>query len=232
MEQFKLGISKEFPCNYLPDKNERLIIVIDDLTKQTDDYDYLMHQGFRRSGDQVYRPHCRTCNQCQSIRVCTDLFKPTKSQKRLLKKNQQFSTCVTEHAKPEYYSLFETYINTLHSDGAMYPASEEQYNNFIFTDIAKQLFLEIYDENKLISVAVTDVLPNAISAIYTFYHPAYRKQALGIYSILQQIALAKTMKKPFVYLGYQIDECQKMNYKAKFFPHHRLINNQWQIVNK
>lgn len=229
---FRLGISKEFPCNYLDDQQERLLVVIDDLTDNKSGYDFLMHQGFRRSGEQVYRPHCVNCNACNSLKVMVDEFLPSKSQKRLLKKNNHFTVSVKTTPSANYYSLFERYINTLHSDGAMYPASKEQFNNFLFTEICHQQFIEIYDENKLVSVAVTDELPSALSAVYTFYDPDYRKQALGMYSILKQIEIAKDLGKTFLYLGYQIDDCQKMNYKNKFYPHQRLIANQWHIINK
>lgn len=232
IHDFRLGLSQEFPCNYLPEQQEKLLIVIDDLTKQDSGYEFLMHQGFRRSGEQVYRPHCEACKACQSVKVMAQHFTPSKSQKRLLKKNKDFRTEISNEAKAEYYPLFERYINTLHSDGAMYPASKEQFDNFIFTHICNQQFIEIYDKDKLISVAATDELPSAFSAVYTFYDPDYRKHALGIYSILVQLDMAKKLGKTFLYLGYQIDDCQKMNYKTKFFPYQRLTGNQWQIINK
>ena len=46
--------------------------------------------------------------------------------------------------------------------------------------------------------------------------------------ILQQIAHAKSDARSFLYLGYQIDECNKMNYKTKFLPHERLFDMNWQ----
>ena len=79
--EFKLGITKEFPCNYLPEQNERLLIAVDERLHNPAHYNWLMHHGFRRSGDQIYRPHCVNCNQCQSIRVVVDKFKPTTSQR-------------------------------------------------------------------------------------------------------------------------------------------------------
>ena len=230
IDEFRLGISKEFPCNYIPGNQERLLIVVDKLHGQANRYDYLMHQGFRRSGEQVYRPFCTSCQACQSIKVMVQEFTPSKSQKRSLKKNQHLRLEQSRTPKEAYYPLFERYINTLHSDGAMYPASPEQYQSFLFTHVCQQYFIELYDGDKLISVAVTDELPSALSAVYTFYDPNYRKSGLGIYSILQQIHVARALGKEFLYLGYQIDDCQKMNYKTKFYPYQRLYNNQWHIV--
>ncbi|MFD2166790.1 arginyltransferase [Thalassotalea euphylliae] len=229
---FRLGITKPFPCNYLPKKEERLLLVIDSIEKDSDQYDWLMYQGFRRSGSQVYRPHCEQCNRCQSIRVRVPDFTPSKSQKRLYKKNKNYSIRITDQSAEHYYELYERYINTLHQDGAMYPATREQYQGFVFSSVCHFVFLEIYDGEKLVSVAVTDVLPSALSAVYTFYDPDYRKQSMGMFSILCQLEYAKKINKPYLYLGYQIDECQKMNYKNKFLPHERLVGNRWQLINK
>lgn len=230
---FTLGLTKAFACNYLPNEQERLLIAVDDRLHNSESYSWLMAQGFRRSGDQIYRPHCANCTACQSIRVMVSHYKPSKSQKRSLKRNNQYVLKQSTTAKEEYYALYEQYINTIHQDGSMYPATKEQYQGFLtHNNITKQLFIETWDQDKLICVAVTDCLINGLSAVYTFYHPDYRKAGLGLLSIINQIKLTAELGKEFLYLGYQIDQCQKMNYKDRFFPYQKLVQNSWQIVNK
>ncbi len=229
---FKLGITKAFTCNYLPEQEERLLIAVDERFHNESHYNWLMNQGFRRSGEQLYRPHCEHCNACQSLRVMTDQFKPSKSQKRLLKKNKHFSIKVSSSIQSSYYPLYERYINQIHADGAMYPATPEQFSGFLNCSICPIIFIEIWDKDNLISVAVTDKLQDSLSAVYTFYDPDYKPYGLGIFSILKQIEISAEYGKPFLYLGYQIDDCKKMNYKNRYFPHQRLINQTWQIVNK
>jgi len=229
---FKLGITKAFPCNYLPDQEERLLIAVDERFHNERHYNWLMNQGFRRSGDQIYRPHCQDCQACQSIRVMAPEFTLSKSQKRLINRNAEFLVTESAHTKDIYYPLYERYINHIHSDGTMFPANPEQFSSFIGCNVCAIKFIEIWDDNKLISVAVTDVLTDGLSAVYTFYDPDYRNRGLGVFSILQQIEMCKLNNKRFLYLGYQIDDCQKMNYKNRYFPHQRLINQTWQIVNK
>ena len=231
-ENLKFGITSDFACNYLPDKQERLLVAVDDKLHNSEHYSWLMHEGFRRSGDQIYRPHCQNCQACQSLRIIVDQFTPSKSQKRLLKKNNNFIIKVVKSVQDNYYPLYEKYINTLHADGAMFPANEAQYQSFIISNITEQLFLEVWHGDKLISVAVTDNLVDALSAVYTFYDPDYRKSGLGVFSILNQIALTDKMNKKYLYLGYQIDDCQKMNYKNRYFPHQRLSENKWKTINK
>ena len=231
-QNFKLGLTKAFDCNYLDNHQEQLLIALDERLHNNKGYTWLMEQGFRRSGGQIYRPHCADCSQCQSIRVLVEQFTLSKSQKRLIKRNSHFKIKQSTEIRDIYYPLYEKYINTIHQDGSMFPATYEQYNSFLTNDITKQLFVETWHKEKLISVAVTDCLENGLSAVYTFYHPDYRQSGLGIFSILNQIKLTRELNKPFLYLGYQIDDCQKMNYKDRYFPHQRLIDNSWIIVNK
>tara|TARA_B110000879_G_scaffold47666_1_gene67147 strand:+ start:111 stop:821 length:711 start_codon:yes stop_codon:yes gene_type:complete len=231
-ENFKLGLTKTFDCNYIDSQQEQLLIALDDRFHNSKNYTWLMEQGFRRSGDQIYRPNCPNCKQCQSIRVLVDQFLLSKSQKRVLKRTNHFEINRSTEIKAIYYPLYEKYINTIHHNGSMFPATFEQYSSFLTNDITQQLFIETWHEEKLISVAVTDCLKNALSAVYTFYHPDYREFGLGVLSILNQIKLTKELNKPYLYLGYQIDDCQKMNYKNRYFPHQRLVENSWIIVNK
>lgn len=229
---FQLGLTKSFPCSYLNGKEERLLVAVDDRLHDSAHYTWLMSQGFRRSGNEIYRPHCESCNACQSLRVLINDFTLSKSQRRLLKRNQHFITQLSDQAKDCYYPLYERYINTLHQDGSMFPATLEQYNSFMSNTITEQHYLEIWHEKTLISVAVMDDLPDALSAVYTFYDPEYRKYALGVYSIIKQIELAKKLQRDYLYLGYQIDDCQKMNYKNKYKPYQILKENQWKTINK
>ena len=235
-DSFKVGITKTFPCSYLPNKEERLLIAVDERLQNNRSYSILVGEGFRRSGDQSYRPHCPDCNACNSIRVIVGQFTPSKSQKRSLKRNAQFIIKTSDKLKDEYYPLYENYINTCHQDGTMFPANYQQYQIFLSSKLTKQLFIETWEEkngeSQLICVAVTDVLINSLSAVYTFYHPDYRANGLGVFSILTQIDLCKKLNFPHLYLGYQIDDCQKMNYKNRYFPYEKFVKQQWILVNK
>ena len=233
---FQVGITKTFPCSYLPDKEERLLIAVDERLQNKHSYSLLMTEGFRRSGEQSYRPYCPNCNACQSIRVLINDFIPSKSQKRSLKRNANFTIKHSEEIKEYYYPLYESYINTFHQDGSMYPANVQQFESFLSSKLTTQLFIETWseidDEMQLICVAVTDVLDNGLSAVYTFYHPNYKNYGLGRFSILTQIDLCRQLQLPYLYLGYQIDDCQKMNYKNSYFPHERFISHKWLLVER
>lgn len=228
-DNYKLGITGTFPCNYLPNEQERLLIAVDDRLQNQQSYTWLMSQGFRRSGEQSYRPHCPNCSACQSVRVRVNEFQPSKSQRRNLKRNDHFIILKSTTLKDSYYPLYEQYINTCHQDGSMYPATFQQFKSFLSADLTEQLFIETWHDDTLVCVAVTDKIDDALSAVYTFYHPDYRKSGLGVFSILTQITQCQQLHLPYLYLGYQIDACKKMNYKNRYFPFEKYIKGQWQI---
>lgn len=226
----KIGLSQQFDCSYLPDRQEQLLVILDSQCYTPKRFEDLLELGFRRSGDQIYRPHCPSCNACESMRIPVAQFQQTKSQKRKFKlAKTKFKLRVSNKEQLEYYELYEKYINQKHSDGTMFPPNRLQYESFLFCNWLPVTFLELWDENELIAVAVTDTMPNSLSAIYTFYHPNYDKYSLGNVMILLQIEYALESGCEYLYLGYQIDECRKMSYKSQFKPAERFISDIWQL---
>jgi len=225
----KFGITQQFDCSYLPDRKEQLLVCVELPAVLQHVFSDLTESGFRRSGEQIYRPHCLHCNQCQSIKILARAFTISKSQKRVLSKNKDLQIKISQQNKPEYYLLYEKYINNVHFDGAMFPASQEQYDGFVNCEWQRPIFIEAFLNDELIGVAVTDKLKYGYSALYTFFKPSMSKRSLGIFFILQQIQLTADEHLPYLYLGYQVDACKKMNYKQNFYPHERFFNNKWHL---
>lgn len=224
----KFGITQTFDCSYLPDKEEQLLVYVGSQIDCAIHYPQLIQAGFRRSGEQVYRPHCQHCTACHSVRIPVVEFVPSRSQRRLLKKNKEFTIRTRESTHSDYYPLYERYITERHADGSMYPPDPSQFESFLACAWNSPLFVEAYDDEKLIAVAVTDVIDtDGYSAMYTFYDPDYNDRSLGTWMIIQQIRHTQAQSRRFLYLGYQIDDCSKMNYKNRFLPHERYINHHW-----
>jgi len=223
----KVAVTPEHDCSYLPYEREQLLVIVDNSLKNAEDYERLLTVGFRRSGEDLYRPHCRSCNACQSIRIHCPAFMPSRSQRRVQKRNQDLHIRYNHHNRVEYYPIYQRYISQRHADGSMNPPSPEQYRAFVLCSWLEQVFIEFHACNRLIGVAVTDVLPNGLSAMYSFFEPSQMYRSLGKLAIMQQIALANQLGKQWLYLGYQVDDCQKMNYKTQFQPYERLQHTQW-----
>ena len=222
----------EHDCSYLEDKTAKTLFVDPHAEISQETYSQLSDLGFRRSGKHIYRPHCDDCQACISVRVPIALFQPSKSQKRIINKNKDLT--VTRH-KPsfsqEYYALYSRYINERHRDGDMFPPSFEQFNSFLVEGQEHTYFFEFRnDEGALLAVSVVDYLPKGLSAIYTFFDPSQEKRSLGSFCVLWQLQQCQKENLNYLYLGYWVRQCRKMNYKISFRPIEFLIDGYWTLI--
>ncbi|MBY4677859.1 arginyltransferase [Marinobacterium arenosum] len=219
-------------CSYLPNREAKTLFVDPQAIIAKDTYSQLSELGFRRSGRHIYRPHCGECQACISVRIPCTQFRPTRSQKRILARNRDLKVrVVSPQLNREYYQLYERYIIDRHADGDMYPPSEEQFMSFLVEGDQESVFFEFRDrQNKLIALAVSDFLEEGLSAIYTFFEPAEYKRSLGSYAILWQISECERLKLPYLYLGYWVKDCRKMNYKLAYRPIEMLLDNSWVLI--
>lgn len=215
-------------CSYLEDRLATTLFVDPNVDITPELYLELSSIGFRRSGDYLYRPHCRGCQACIPVRIPVALFTPRRSHRRLLRRNIDLVT-TREPARfhPEFYRLYARYIESKHGDGDMFPPSEEQFASFLMSDWSNTQFACFRLGGKLVAVAVLDQLSHGISAVYTFYEPTLPERSLGTLAVLWQIELCKSLQLPYVYLGYWIRDCQKMRYKDQFKPLEYFTDGHW-----
>jgi arginine-tRNA-protein transferase len=228
MISIPLFLTDQNPCSYLDKKNSQSAFVHPSFSLTTAVYSQLIEQGFRRSGNQVYTPHCPSCSECIPTRLVANQFIPNRNQKRCIKKNQQ-TTIIVKPVKFEqaHYQLYLRYQKHKHGQGGMADSSEEDYINFLASYWCNTLFVEFSIDNKLAAVAIVDLLDNALSAVYTFFDPEYAQYSLGTYAVLWQIEHAKSLGLKFVYLGFWIKNCKKMSYKTQYQPIQGFIENKW-----
>ncbi|MDD5272348.1 MAG: arginyltransferase, partial [Methylovulum sp.] len=191
-------------------------------------YGYLIGQGFRRSGDDVYKPDCRHCAACLSARLPVLDFKPSRSQKRCLERNRetqvQVKPAVFEQA---HYDLYLRYQDVRHSGGDMARSGPEEYMGFLGSSWSDTLFVEFSIQGRLAALAVVDQMENAWSAVYTFFDPDFAEYSPGVYAVLWQIEQAKLTGREFLYLGFWIQACKKMAYKSQYQPMQCLLDKHW-----
>ena len=192
-------------------------------------YGLLLTHGFRRSGAHVYRPHCENCRACVPLRVPVRDFEPDKGQKRVWRRNRDLTLKILPaRFEPEHFRLYSRYLESRHPGGGMDGSGEAEYNQFLMSPWGRTAMLEFRRGTELAAVAVTDVLPDAFSAVYTFYEPDLAGRSLGTYAILSQIAEARRGGLAWLYLGYWIAESRKMAYKERFRPHQTLGARGWE----
>ena len=226
----QLHVTVPHACNYLESRLARSEIVVPPHLVKTPVYSQLIQQGFRRSGQYTYRPACEDCQACVAIRVSVQLFQPNRTQERLMRRLADLDVRVGSAGDLRFdeahYALYRHYQQTRHAGGGMDEDGQEQYEQFLLTSMADTSLVEFYapdsvaggDEMSLKMVSVVDFVNDGLSAVYTFFDPDDVKTSWGTYGVLWQIAYAKALGLPYVYLGYWIADCQKMSYKTRFKP--------------
>lgn len=221
----------EHRCSYLSERHATTMFVDPRAHIDRRLYSQLTALGFRRSGTHYYRPHCENCNACIPVRIPVSRFKPNRAQRRNWRDNEDLTLrAVPVQYTDEYYALYEHYISDRHADGDMYPPSREQFVSFLVEGVIDGFFLEIRKDGRLVGLAVIDVLDDGFSAIYTMFDTGMTQRSLGTLAILWQIEEVKRRGSSYVYLGYWIRQCRKMNYKRRFRPLEMLRHGHWQDI--
>ena len=227
------------PCPYLPGKEERKVFTHLVGDRAADLNDLLTHGGFRRSQSIAYRPACEACRACVSVRVIVDQFRPTRSMRRIRERN---ADVIGEMRVPvptsEQYSVFRAYLDHRHFDGGMADMTVLDYammveDSHVATKIIEYRLRPVEGPRggerggELLAVALTDVLGDGLSMVYSFYEPDAADRSLGTLMILDHIARARRMGLAYVYLGYWVRGSRKMDYKGRFLPQERLMAEGW-----
>lgn len=219
------------PCSYLDDREARTLFLDPRDTIDPPIYGALTRLGFRRSGSHLYRPHCTGCSACIPVRVAVDDFEWKRRFRRTLQRNSDVELRIAPAAyRDEYYDLYARYIQARHGDGDMNPPSAEQFRSFLLSTWGRTAFVVLTIAGRTVAVAVTDMLTDGLSAIYTFFDPELADRGLGTYAVLRQIQLAQERGLDYLYLGYWIKDCDKMSYKIDFRPAELFVNNRWVVM--
>jgi len=228
-----LYLSLPHPCAYLPGRESTAILVDPDHPVTTEEYGGLLALGFRRSGSLVYRPRCAGCAACVPVRVVVDRFTPSRSQRRVWRRNRELT--VVEGAPrfdEERYRLYRRYQRDQHDDTMEEagPPTEARaaFSRFLVESPVATVHHDYRVDGRLVGVGVVDRLPAALSSVYYYFDPEAGGRSLGTYSILWEIDLCRRFGLPYHYLGYWVRDCPKMSYKARFQPLEYLVGGIWQ----
>lgn len=228
------------PCPYLDGRQERKVFTHLVGEKAPEINDMLTLGGFRRSQNIAYRPACENCRACVSVRVLVDGFTPSRSQKRILAGNKDLIG-VEMPAAPssEQFSLFSDYLANRHSDGGMAGMSSLDYAMMVEDSHVNTRVIEYRrrgpdsgitgkGEGPLIAMALSDVLGDGLSMVYSFFDVDEDRKSLGSFMILDHIARARKLGLPHVYLGFWVEQSSKMAYKSRYQPQQHLTLNGWK----
>ena len=138
----------------------------------------------------------------------------------------------------EQYSVFRSYLDARHRDGGMADMTVLDYAIMVEDSHVETRVIEYRRRHpdsvephrgggELLAVALTDVLSDGLSMVYSFFESEEASRSLGTFMILDHIARARRMGLAYVYLGYWVRASRKMDYKGRFLPQERLLADGW-----
>lgn len=206
-------------CPYLPDRVATFRIANGFLGAMH--YEQLIQIGYRRNGDYLYRPDCRNCQECRTLRVLATDFRRSKSQRRVWNRCAPVfrASFGPPECDDERIALYRRYLKFQHDDQAG-DVDEERYARFL-TDscLGGATFeLRLRAGGRLAGVGILDRLRDGLSSVYFYFDPAYAALSPGTYSALYEIETARIWGLRYYYLGYYIANCGSMHYKRQFRP--------------
>ncbi len=216
----------ESRCVYLPNermKMEYKYIKNCDFELNSD----LVQHGWRRFGHYYSRPACNGCTKCLSLRVDVNRIETGRSVRRLYRKNRETKIVVKRPSVSyAHLKLYEKYHRHMQRKKGWdyYPVTAESYHDLYAKGFSTYGLEVLYlRDGKLVGVDLIDMVRDGISSIYFYYDPDYAHLGLGNYSIYKQVDFAREKGLAWIYLGYYVEACESLNYKAKYRPHQILF---------
>ena len=222
------------PCPYLPGRRERKVFTALDGADAAPLHDVLTNAGFRRSQNIAYRPSCEGCGACVSARVPVEAFAFNRRWRKIMARNADLTRSLRPaEATEEQFLLLRRYLRSRHAEGGMADMSFSDYaamveESAVHTHIVEYRYSSGPQRGALAGAALTDVLGDGLSLVYSFFDPEAVKRSLGNYVILDHIQQARAAGFGYVYLGYWIAGSEKMAYKAEFRPLELLLGGAWR----
>ena len=221
------------PCPYLPGRQERKVFTELSGPHAGELNDALGRIGFRRSQSVAYRPSCAGCAACVSVRVVARAFKPSGTQRKLIRRHRDLEvTACRPWATDEQFRLLQRYLAARHPTGGMNGMDEIDYADMVEQSPVNSVVVEYRDPaGELVAACLTDRQADGLSMIYSFFAADDEaRPGLGNLVILDHIHRARLAGLPYVYLGYWVKGSARMAYKTRYRPLEVLGPNGWSLL--
>lgn len=194
----------------------------------------------RRVGRSLYRTACPTCTACRGLRIPVDELRPSRSQKRVLKRwkaledrltiRLQHPTCTDE--KLAIFHRHKTQRGL--TDAGDEPMDAHGYLGWLVHSCVHTVEMTYTLDDRLIAVGILDLGATASSSVYFYFDPTPEIARLspGVFSVFQEAAFARRTGRRYHYLGLWVSDCPSLAYKANYYPHERLRDGDWRRVER
>ena len=217
-------------CPYLPGQSMRLPLRMP-LTRLTpDQFDHQLAEGDRRTGPLLYKPACAACSACEAIRVPVARFAPTRSQRRVMRRNEGEVEVVRVRptVTAQHLELYNRHSRERGLSLRADLATERDYRFFLIETCVDTWELQYRVAGRLVAVSILDFGRTAVSSVYHYFDPDEAWRSLGVFSVVRELELCASLGLEWYYLGLYVDACAHLNYKATYWPHQRRVGGLWQ----
>ncbi len=226
-------IDENEPCPYLPGETARMPLKMPVTRITLAEADERLSDGYRRTGEFVYKTKCPACQACQPVRIDCPEFQFSRNQKRILGRNRN---CLHMESGPlmadtRRVALFNKHRRLRGLAKRDTDIDLEEYVWGFVRSCFDSFEISYWRGQTLVAVAICDRGQHSISAVYTYYDPDLRRESLGTFSILKQIEFCQERQLRYLYLGYYVRQSPHMKYKERFLPQQRLIDGHWISFN-
>ena len=196
--------------------------------------DELLELGFRRSGVCFYKTACPSCQACEPTRVAAHSFAPSNTQRRVFKRGVKNLRLELQPPTVDQVrvDLFNKHRESRGLDRDSIATTDGDYKSFLVASFCQVLEFSFWDGDQLVAVSISDVGESSISAVYCFFDPDYASHSPGTLSIMTQIDFVKQTHRKWLYLGMFVRQNSHLNYKSRYGPQERLIEDQWQFFDR
>ncbi len=185
----------------------------------------------RRVGSCLYRTACPTCQACEGIRLPVEDFRPSKSQRRVLKRwgdrgRIEVGPVTFTHEKLALFNRHKQERGLVSDeDGEMTPLG---YVSWLVQSCVLTVEMRYYFEDVLVGIGILDLGRESASSVYFYFDPDQSALSPGVFSALKEIELCQQTGRRYLYLGLYVEDCRHLSYKAQYRPHERLVDGDWR----
>lgn len=181
--------------------------------------DERLARGWRHFGTDFFRTNLGTVDSVfcgvMPLRVRIDSFRPSKSHRRILKRNTDTEVrfAPAEHCSA-YDTMFESHKSRFREN---VPAGLRDFLSPNPSTIPCRTFaLEVWTGGRIAAVSFVDLGARTASSVYAMFDPAHSRRSLGIFTLLMEVEEARRMRMEHLYLGYAYTVSSVYDYKKGF----------------
>lgn len=167
------------------------------------------------------------------LRIQVSKFNPSKSQRRVLRKNQDLKHVIKPtEIDDERRRLFELHKRRFKHN--LPEAIENFLGDYPAFIPCKNIEIGVYLGTKLIATSYLDIGKEAVSSVYAIFDPQFARRSPGIYTMLLELFYAKENGFKYYYHGYASIEPSPYDYKKQFnaLEYYDWAIGEWYEFNK